>query len=439
MWSADILIGICGLVLIVIMTRETKFISFSFITKFFKIFTAKKEIAAHNASHRNLFHKIKDALTYIINLPYKILGRAIGILPTYLIQKFMGWFIGLLLVVFVVFVAVDWVSNLKRFEGSTIITVALFYWYYLPWLAGLIIPIVILLASMSAIGSMVRLNELTAVKAAGISVRRLTLAMVWLGVLLAGLGFYIGEGLLPKANAARRELFETERKQKAEENKTVHTGQQEYRRNFYYFGDANTMYHFDEFRTNPCLARSVWRQSFKDNEVKSRISADAADYKDNRWIFINGVRRIFRHDTVDVFAFDTLKDSVLFVTPQDMVAQIKSPEEMSYWELSNFVDKTRRRGEDVSKWRATLDFKIALPIMNFIVMLLGISISARAGRKGGAVLFGIGLLLIFAYWIISQFAIAFAQNGQIPPLIGAWFGNALFFLIAIPLYRRASL
>jgi lipopolysaccharide export LptBFGC system permease protein LptF len=121
-----------------------------------------------------------------------------------------------------------------------------------------------------------------------------------------------------------------------------------------------------------------------------------------------------------------------------MAAQIRSPEEMGYGELRSFVDKTRRRGEDVSKYTAQLYSKLALPVMNFIVILLGISISARAGRKGGAVLFGIGLLLTFSYWIISQFGLAFAQNGQIPPLVGAWFGNTLFLLIALLLYAKAS-
>jgi lipopolysaccharide export LptBFGC system permease protein LptF len=84
-----------------------------------------------------------------------------------------------------------------------------------------------------------------------------------------------------------------------------------------------------------------------------------------------------------------------------------------------------------------LYFKIAYPIMNFIVILLGISISARAGRKGGAVLFGIGLLLAFTYWIVSQFGLAFAQNGQISPLLGAWLGNILFSVIALFLYAKA--
>jgi lipopolysaccharide export system permease protein len=439
MWTANILIGICGLVLLVIMTRETKFISFSFVSRFFAFFHKRLDQASSRTTPRGRrIGRIRSAPAWCMALPYRALAKIIGILPAYLIRKFMAWFLGLMIVVIIVFVAVDWVSNLKRFEDTSLLTVILFYWYYLPWLAGLIVPIVILLASMSAIGSMARLNELTAVKAAGVSVRRLSFALVILGFLLAGLGFYIGEGILPKANMARRQLLEKIGDERAVKSHGAPAVQQEYRRNFYYFGDSRTIYHFDEFRTSPSMTRNVWRQTFDGPSIVQRVSAEAAEYKNNRWVFKKGMRRIFRGDSVSALTFDTLVDTILTVRPQDMVAQIRSPEEMSYWELASYVDKTRRRGEDVSKWRAQLDFKIALPMMNFIVIILGISISARAGRKGGAVLFGIGLLLIFAYWIISQFAIAFAQNGQLPPLIGAWFGNLLFLAIALPLYGRAS-
>jgi len=437
MWSADILIGFCGLILLAVMMRETKFISFSFVTKLFSVFSAKEKNADTATKRRGSLSKINDIFAFVWALPYKILGIIIGVLPSYLIRKFMGWFVGLLLVVFVVFVVVDWVSNLSRFEGASFFMVMKFYWYYLPWLAGFIVPIVILLASMSSIGSMVRLNELTAVKAAGISVSKLTFAMVLLGLILSGLGFYVGETILPKANMARRQLLETLNAEKAP--KGTPTGPQEYRRNFYYFGDQRNIYHFDEFRTNPCMTRNVWRQTFNGSTVSQRVSAESATYIKDKWVFVNAIRRTFIKDSMVLATFDTLADTVLSQSPQDMVAQIKSPEEMSYWELASYVDKSRRRGEDVAKWDAQLDFKLALPLMNFIVMLLGISISARAGRKGGAVLFGIGLLLIFAFWIVSQFAISYAQNGQIPAMVGAWFGNVLFFIIAIPLYRRASL
>jgi len=440
MWTADILLAIVGFYLIFMMTRETKAISFSFITKpFSSLFKRQTHHMQKAAAQRGPFAGVASIAGYCINAPYRVLSRVIGILPTYLLRKFVAWFIGLLLVVVIVFIAVDWVSNLRRFDNTSLWNVALYYWYYLPWLGGLILPIVILLAAMSAIGSMVKVNELTAVKAAGMSVRKLSFALVVTGLLLAGLGFYISEGILPKANTGRRLLKERIDNDQSLKTRGAPLVQQQYRRNFYYFGDNNTIYHFDEFRTDPCLARNAWRQTFSGPSLSQRISAESANYKNGAWYFIKGIKRTFLDDGVLAVPFDTLADTVLKAGPTDMVAVINSPEEMSYWELSSFVNKVRKRGEDVSKWDAQLDFKIALPLMNFIVMLLGVSISARAGRRGGAALFGIGLLLIFAYWILSQFAIAFAQNGQISPMIGAWLGNIIFLAIALPLYRRASL
>ncbi len=439
MWTADILLTIVGFYLIFMMTRESKAISFTFITKPFLSLFKRQPHQSQKQAHGTPLEFIGSAVGTIVNAPYRILSRIIGTLPTYLLRKFISWFVGLLLIVVIVFIAVDWVSNLRRYDNTSLWNIALYYWYYLPWLGGLILPIVILLAAMSAIGSMVKVNELTAVKAAGISVRKLSFALIVMGLLLAGVGFYISEGILPKANANRRQLTERIENDKSLKTRGAPAVQQQYRRNFYYFGDNNTIYHFDEFRTDPSLAKNVWRQSFNGPSLSQRINAESADYKNGAWYFIKGIKRTFPGSGVVAVPFDTLADTILKAGPSDMVAVINSPEEMSYWELSQFVNKVRKRGEDVSKWDAQLDFKIALPLMNFIVMLLGVSISARAGRKGGAVLFGIGLLLIFAYWIISQFAIAFAQNGQISPMLGAWFGNILFFVIAIPLYRRASI
>ncbi|MFW6245720.1 MAG: LptF/LptG family permease, partial [Fibrobacterota bacterium] len=92
----------------------------------------------------------------------------------------------------------------------------------------------------------------------------------------------------------------------------------------------------------------------------------------------------------------------------------------------------------VDKYLAELEFKIALPFMNFIVILLGIAITARAGRKGGAALFGISLFMTFFFWLISRFALVFAQNGHIPTTVGAWIGNAIFLFIGLVLYRKAA-
>jgi lipopolysaccharide export system permease protein len=445
MWTANIVIGLCGLFLLVLMTKETKFITFGFFWKLYHAVFGKPPQAVQGGVPRGIGGTLRSAWKSCADFPYRLLSRVIGILPAYLIRKFMGYLGGLFIVIVITVIVVDYISNLRRFEGASFFTIALYYWYNLPYVFGYIFPIVILLSSMSSIGSMARQNELTAIKAAGVNIRQLTAPLLALGLLCAGFGFYISEGVLPQANTARRQLDDlmqehrsAARGEPAAKRGAPAAAHQEYRRNFYYFGDSRNIYFFGEFRTEPLFTRAVRRETFDGHAISRRITADAAEYKNGAWKFIKGTATIFTKDSVSVLSFDTLADTILTERPQDMVAQIRSPEEMGYWELASFVDKSRRRGEDVSKWRAQLDFKIALPFMNFIVILLGLSISARAGRKGGAVLFGIGLMLCFTFWIVSQFAIAFAQNGQLPALVGAWFGNMLFLAIALPLYRKAS-
>ena len=429
MWSGNILIGFCGLVLLWRVQRESSVRLFNPIVKLVHSFKRKGPAVQGKAS---------GILRAIGDVPYFIVKKVAGTLPTYLIRQFIGTLAGIFIGIVVLFVAIDYVENVSRFENATLVEVLIFYWYYLPWLVQIASPIIILLACMLSIGSMAKWNELTAMKTSGMNVRQLATPLLFLGIGLMALGFYIGEKVLPNSNVLRRELIENIGKQASlKKTGSVHVNQ-EYRRDFYYFGDERNIYFFKDFRTNPGRAEKVWRETVQGGTLAQKIVAERAEFKNNSWYFIDGSVRTFDKNSAGLVQFDTLQDTLLKVSPSDMVVEIKSPEEMSYWELNNFVEKTRRRGEDVSKYKAQLYFKLALPVMNFIVILLGISISARAGRKGGAVLFGIGLLLTFSYWIISQFGLVFAENGQISPIIGAWFGNSLFLMIALFLYMRAS-
>jgi LPS export ABC transporter permease LptG len=429
MWSGDILIGLCGLVLLLRVRYESGISLFAPIVRAWYWLRRRRSVT---------LTRVRAVLRAIGNVPYFLVKKLFGTLPTYLIRQFVGTLGGIFIAIIVLFVAVDYVSNLSRFEHATLWEIAVFYWYYMPWLIQIMAPIVILLASMLSIGSMAKWNELTAMKTSGMNVRQLAAPLLFLGLCLAGLGFYIGEKILPQANFLRRELVENIGKE-ASLKKTGHVrANQEYRRDFYYFGDDDNIYFFKDFRTNPGSAEKVWRETIRNGVLSQKILAERAEFRDGAWIFLNGSVRSFGKKSEGLAQFDTLRDTLLKVTPSDMVVQIRSPEEMSYLELNGFVEKTRRRGEDVSRYKAQLYFKLALPVMNFIVILLGISISARAGRRGGAVLFGIGLILTFFYYIISQFGLVFAQNGQIDPLVGAWFGNSLFLMIALFLYTRAA-
>jgi lipopolysaccharide export system permease protein len=290
---------------------------------------------------------------------------------------------------------------------------------------------------MFAMGSLAKNSELTAMKGAGISILQLTWPLLALGVGLAAASFYAGEMVLPTANYHRRELRENLADDRAVARTGAARAHRELRRDFYYLADKRTMYHFEEFRTFPTGTRNVWQLQFDGHRIAHRVQAASLEWRAGAWSFVSGSTRQFHADTALVTAFDTLADTLLRATPEEMVVRIKGKEEMSYWELADYIDKVRRQGEKVWMHMADLYFKIAYPAMNCIVLLLGVAITARAGRKGSAVLFGVGLLITFAYWIIAQFALAFAHTGQLSPLAGAWSANMVFAALGLVLYRRA--
>ncbi len=282
---------------------------------------------------------------------------------------------------------------------------------------------------------MAKNSELIAMKASGINIRQISLPLLLLGILLSVGAFYGGEKILPYTNLIRREIMDNKQVPVAKKADGV---TKEFRRNFYYFANPEVVYYFGEFSTIPLYTRTVVREIFSNNQIIHRLEAEQMIYDSTGWSFSNGTIRDFGDTLTKITSFTSFKDTILTATPVQMVAKIKNKEEMSYWELKRFMEAARKRGENVQKYMGELDFKIALPFMNFIVILLGVAITARTGKKGGAVFFGIGLAMCLIYWIISRIAIVIAQNGHMPTLFGAWIGNIIFFLIGIILYARAT-
>jgi len=431
MWSCNIIIGIFGIIITTRMVRETTVINYAPLIKLWGRITVRK----HPQRQRS-----RKLANIVFRIPAVVLNKTIGILPSYLIRSFFSKLVLVFMSLIVIFVVIDYITNLKLFEAARPRDIILYYWYYLAWFIGIITPIGILLASMFAMSSMAMHSELTALKAAGMSVRGLTIPLVILGLFFSVFSFYLGEKILPQSNDNRKILLEDFRA--GRQHKRGMTDQnlsREYHRNFYFFGNSNTAYRFQEFRAEPPLSRVVRREHFESNRITERIQAEQLLFLgDRKWCFVNGNIKSFENNSFRMSTFDTLADSILTANPQEMVARIKSIDAMSYWELKNLLEKAKMRGEKTSIYQADLDFKIALPFMNFIVILMGISITARSGRKGATVSFGVGLILVFTFWILSQFVLALGKNGTLHPMAAAWAGNVLFFIIGVFLYQRAS-
>jgi lipopolysaccharide export system permease protein len=434
MWSGNVFLTICGLILMTLMLRETS-INLGFL----------KNIFGKSAS---VFRHISNSLVFripgmFLRLPRLLLNKSAGRLPAYLLVIFLGYAFGLLLALIIIFITIDYVGNLRRFENANYTQILTFYYYYTPWVAQTVLPIVLFLSSMFSMGKIAKTSELTAMKAAGVNVRQLTMPLLLLGLLLSGGVFYGGELVIPRANE-KRALLQSDFNRPASADADANAGApriiREFRRNFYYFAEPGIVYFFSEFSTDPQFFRGVRRYTFTSGGITERIDAAETEFDDGGWRFVRGQRRVFAEEdgAMRTETFESLPDDVLAVVPLDLVKRVRSRTEMSYWELAEHIEVAKRRGEKVHKLAAELEFKIALPFMNFIVILFGLSLAARTGRRGGAALFGVGLLLSFLFWILSRFLLVFAQNGYIPIVVGAWLGNVIFFVLGVILYRKAA-
>ena len=201
---------------------------------------------------------------------------------------------------------------------------------------------------------------------------------------------------------------------------------------------SSSVFRFAYFQTEPPRADRVLYYTFdENNRLQSVVHADKMSY-DEHWTLVEGAEKAFKHGAIVVTPFEKREVTSLKQTPQQMVKQIKKIEQMSYTELREIMDISKQRGESTEKYLADLYFKFALPLMNLIVILIGVAVTAKAGKRGGAVNFGTGILLVFSYWGVSQFLLLFGRSGTIDPFLAAWGGTAFFLLLGIFMYRRAS-
>jgi len=433
MWMCNIVIGIFGLFLTLRMVRETPIIRYDPLIRLWqRIVHPKRRFKLNRGIITILFKRF----------PAFCINKIFGTLQGYLIRKFIGYSVTVFAALIVIFVILDYISSMRSLQTAAFIDVVYYYWYYLAWFIGLIFPIGFLLSSMFAMASLAKNNELTAIKAAGVGFRKLTFPLLIIGVFLSFFSFYLSEKILPVANARKKELFDDIKAgiSREERKKKKIQSPRELKPDFYYFLNDKTVYRFREFRAEPALSEGVLRTRVTSNKVKEYIMADRMENNGRKWLFIKGYRRLFCDDSVVCKYFDTLADSLMNTTPEEMSAQLTrtSADYLSYWELQALIEKVKKVGEKVSGYRADLNFKIALPFMNFVVILLGLSITGRVGKKGSAIAFGVGLGLAFTYWVFSQILLSFGKSEIINPVLAAWAGNVVFFIVGVFLYKKAS-
>jgi len=118
--------------------------------------------------------------------------------------------------------------------------------------------------------------------------------------------------------------------------------------------------------------------------------------------------------------------------PEDLSDITKKSDEMSFYELKNYVNKVENEGYDAVTYRVDLNGKIAFPFICIIMVLTGAATGMRAFAKENIpVSIAVGVVIAFIYWIMYGFCLSLGYGSILPPVVSAWTANIFFSCFGI--------
>src|SRR5215469_5678290 len=303
--------------------------------------------------------------------------------------------------------------------GEYLINVAPYFLYNIT-------PLGILLAVLITFGLMQRSNEITAIKATGISIYRIVVpVLVACGLLAAGL-FFFDQFYLPHANQ-RQDALRNQIK-----GKPAQTYLNPDRK--WIFGQNSTIYYYQLFDSerNQFGSLAVFQLDPATFQLTHRIYAERAHWEEGlgRWVALQGWERVLRGPAIEKFrTFDVATFPALSEPPSYFKKEVKQSSEMNYEELRRYIHDLQQSGFDVVRLRVQLQKKISYPVITLVMAVLAIPFALSSGKRGAITGVAVAVGVAVVYWTVSGLFEAMGNIAQLPPVLAAWSPDLIFALL----------
>jgi len=359
------------------------------------------------------------------------------VVDTYLLSSFLFYFV-LWLVSFVlmfhVFTFFELLSDVIK-NNIPMSRMFTYLFFLSPRLIYRFTPVSVLTSVLVVFGVLTKNNEVTAFKACGVSMYRLTVPILAGGLLLSGGLFAFDHYWVPDADriqdAIRSEIKGRPAQTYLDPTRTWFYGQEDRIYNYKYFDQkANVMLGVNVFEIDPATFR-----------LKKHIAAERARWEPalNAWVFQNGWSRDLKdYDSAAVFdfagnirVFPELKE-----TPDYFVKEALQSSQMNFLELRSYIGELQQSGFDTIQLQVQLYKKFSVPLFAFILALVSAPLAFLAGNRGGMAGIGMSFVIFVSYVSIDQFFQQLGNLSELPPQLAAWSPDVVFSLVGLYLLAR---
>lgn len=347
----------------------------------------------------------------------------------YLIYLGIGTGIGAVLVV-----VVDLLQTLDRFLRSKppFFTILEHFVYRVPGELYKGLPMIVLIATVFLFLSLTRQRELDALKAAGVSLYRVSLPILLVAGAISVLAVVFQEVALPDINAKADEVDRVKIRGQLPRHLQRQTQ--------IWYRSSDTRF-FRMALLDPAgksMEGLTVLEIGPDFRLMERLDARTARWTAEGWQLTDGVlRRMGAQNRVTSEPFAT-RVVPMVEHIDDFIKVHNAPDTMSFLELREYVTKLREGGHRVNRYLVQLYSKLSFPLVHVIMALVAIPFALVSPRSGGRAMgIGVAILIALGYWVLHSVAIAFAQADLLPAALAAWTANIVFAGIGTALLLSA--
>jgi len=307
--------------------------------------------------------------------------------------------------------------------------------YFMPYLVALTMPVATAIAVSLAVSRLSRDSEITVMRAAGISLRRIFAACFAVGVLFSGMSFAFGEKIVPWANLqyerTMAQLSRSIRFLTPQEGQVVQSADKRYTA---YVGRIATEGRSTRLYDVTILIRRP------ESPLPTVLQAATADYADGRWTLHDARVHIYE-ERGDREVFSRGKTVHLdFRLPERMFNMIylqlplySAASTVSFRDLAGKIATQRKSGYVSPQDLLELHFKLSVPLSCLVFAIVCPPLAMRFARAGGFMGVLLSIILVFVYWntLLAARILGSRFPELLPPAVAGWGQNVLFSLIGV--------
>lgn len=379
------------------------------------------------------------------------------LLDRYILRQFLSTYVFVVALLLAVITVIDLTEKTDKYAKAQLgfIEILGYYGNFLPWIAGLITPITVFIATVYVTAKMAGHTEIVAILSSGVSFRRLLLPYFIGAALIAGVSFWLNGWIIPNSNKSRL-AFELEYL-KPKTNSSF--------RNIHMQVSKNVFLYLQSYNSNSDKGYQFTLERFKNRKLIEKLTAKRIEWDTtkNKWTLydweVAQINDLFEPsapttDTVqnadsltnaplntkvvkeELRSGKTPLDTTLAIHPNEFDNDYRKYDGLTLTELNKYIKTLRSRGSaGIDVYEVEKYTRFASPFSIFILTFMGVIVSSRKSRGGTGAQIALGFALSFVFILFFMMFRTFAEAGSLPPAISVWIPAIIFGAISGVMYR----